>query len=77
GLIVLATIVGAAAVGALDDWIKVSSERNLGLSSRAKMLGLLLVAVGFAVAMLTLTDVHTTISFTRFDSPGFDLANPV
>ena len=70
GLIVIATIVGAAAVGALDDWIKVSSERNLGLSSRAKMLGLLLVAVGFAVAMLTLTDVHTTISFTRFDSPG-------
>jgi phospho-N-acetylmuramoyl-pentapeptide-transferase len=73
GLIVMATIVGAAAVGALDDWIKVSRERNLGLSSRAKMLGLLAVAVGFAVATLTLTEVHTTISFTRFDSPGFDL----
>ena len=77
GLIVMATIVGAAVVGALDDWIKVSSERNLGLSSRAKMLGLLVVAVGFAVAMLTLTDVHTTISFTRYDSPGFDLLDPV
>ena len=73
GLIVMATIVGAGAVGALDDWIKVSRERNLGLSSRAKMLGLLVVAVAFVVAMLTLTDVHTTISFTRFDSPGFDL----
>jgi phospho-N-acetylmuramoyl-pentapeptide-transferase len=73
GLIVMATIVAAGIVGALDDWIKVSRERNLGLSSRAKMLGLLLVAVGFVVAMLTLTDVHTTISFTRFDSPGIDI----
>ena len=77
GLIVMGTIVGAGAVGALDDWIKVSRERNLGLSSRAKMLGLLVVAVGVAVAVLTLTDLQTTISFTRFDSPGFDLANPV
>jgi len=73
GLIVMATIVGAGIVGALDDWIKVSRERNLGLSSRAKMLGLLVVAVGFVVAMLTLTDIHTTISFTRFDSPGIDI----
>ena len=73
GLIVMATIVGAGIVGALDDWIKVSRERNLGLSSRAKMLGLLIVAVGFVVAMLTFTDIHTTISFTRFDSPGIDI----
>ncbi len=73
GLIVMATIVGAGIVGAVDDWIKVSRERNLGLSSRAKMLGLLIVAVGFVVAMLTLTDIHTTISFTRFDSPGIDI----
>jgi phospho-N-acetylmuramoyl-pentapeptide-transferase len=41
---------------ALDDWIKVSRERNLGLNKRAKMLGLLVVAVGFAVLMLDLTD---------------------
>jgi phospho-N-acetylmuramoyl-pentapeptide-transferase len=73
GLIVMATIVGAGIVGALDDWIKVSRERNLGLSSRAKMLGLLVVAVGFVAAMLTFTDIHTTISFTRFDSPGIDI----
>lgn len=77
GLIVMATIVGAAVVGAIDDWIAVSRERNLGLSSRAKMIGLLTVAVGFAVAMLQFTEIHTTISFTRFDSPGIDLANPV
>ena len=77
GLIVICAIIGAAIVGGIDDWIKVSRERNLGLSSRAKMIGLLVVAVGFAVAMLTLTDIHTTISFTRFDSPGINLAAPV
>ncbi len=77
GLIVMGTITAAAAVGALDDWIKVSRERNLGLSSRAKMLGLLVVAVGFAVATLTLTHVHTTISFTRFDSPGLNISDPI
>ena len=77
GLIVMGTIAAAGAVGALDDWIKVSRERNLGLSSTSKMLGLLIVAVGFSVATLAFTEVHTTISFTRFDSPGFDIANPV
>lgn len=77
GLIVMATIIGAALVGAVDDWIKVSRERNLGLSSRAKMIGLLIVAVGFAFSMLTFTEVHTTISFTRFNSPGIDLTDPI
>src|SRR5204863_8668154 len=30
GLLVMAVIVGAGAVGLMDDWIKVSHERNLG-----------------------------------------------
>ena len=77
GLIVIATIAAAGAVGAVDDWIKVSRERNLGLSSGAKMLGLLIVAVGFGAATLTLTEIHTTLSFTRFDNPGFDIPGPV
>ena len=59
-------IAGAAVVGAIDDWIKVSNERNLGLSKRAKMGGLLVVAVGFAVACVAWTDVETTLSFTRW-----------
>src|SRR3546814_1373894 len=36
GVLVLLCIVGAAAVGMLDDWVKVSNERNLGLTKRAK-----------------------------------------
>lgn len=75
GLLVVAAIVGAGGVGLLDDWIKVSNERNLGLSRRAKTAGLLLVAAGFAVATVVWTDVETTLSFTRWNSPGWDLGD--
>jgi phospho-N-acetylmuramoyl-pentapeptide-transferase len=73
GLLVIAAIAGAAFVGLLDDWLKVSRERNLGLNKRAKVVGLLTVAFGFAISMVTLTEVHTEVSFTRWDSIGFDL----
>jgi UDP-N-acetylmuramyl pentapeptide phosphotransferase/UDP-N-acetylglucosamine-1-phosphate transferase len=76
GVLVMLAIAGAAVVGAFDDWIKVSNERNLGLSKRAKMGGLLLVAFGFAVACLAWTDVETTLSFTRWDEPGWNLTGP-
>jgi len=73
GLLVIFAIVGSGAVGFLDDWIKVARERNLGLRARTKFGGQLLVASTFAVLMVTLADVHTEISFTRWDSIGIDL----
>ena len=75
GLLVMAAIIGAGLVGLVDDWIKVSNERNVGLSKRAKTLGLLVVAVAFAVASVLWTDVETTLSFTRWNSPGWELGN--
>ncbi len=75
GLLVMACIVGAGLVGLLDDWIKVSNERNAGLSKRAKTFGLLVVATGFAVGSVLWTDVETTLSFTRWNSPGWELGN--
>src|SRR3546814_1641263 len=39
----------------------------------AKTAGLLVVAIGFAVATAQLTDVETTLSFTRWNSPGWEL----
>lgn len=68
GIFVLALVVGAALVGFLDDWIKITRARNLGLNKRMKVLGLLAVALGFGIATVALTSVHTTLSFTRFDS---------
>ncbi len=73
GLLCMAAIVGAGAVGLLDDSIKVFRERNLGLSKRAKTVGLLVVATAFALSMLAFTNVTTTLSFSRFDFPGVDI----
>jgi phospho-N-acetylmuramoyl-pentapeptide-transferase len=73
GIIIVLTICGAGLVGLIDDWLKVKNERNLGLNEKAKSIGLLVVAIGFSVAMVVFTDVHTELSFTRFDRPGWDL----
>jgi phospho-N-acetylmuramoyl-pentapeptide-transferase len=73
GLIAIVTIVGAGAVGAIDDWIKVRNERNLGLTARTKMAGLLVIAVIFAVAGQQVVHINTHLSFTRVDSTGINL----
>jgi phospho-N-acetylmuramoyl-pentapeptide-transferase len=75
GLFTMLAIVGAGIVGFVDDYIKVKSERNLGLSKRAKTLGLAVVAIGFPVLLIQFTAQHTTISWTRFDLPGIELGN--
>ena len=73
GLTLMAAIVAAAGVGLLDDYIKVSRERNLGLNKKAKMVGLIVVAIGFSVIAVTWANADTTLSFVRYDAPGFDL----
>jgi phospho-N-acetylmuramoyl-pentapeptide-transferase len=72
-LLVLGATVAAGAVGAADDWIKVSRRRSLGLNKRWKTMGLVLVAVLFCVADVHWGGVHTTLSFTRYDLPGVEL----
>ena len=71
GLLVMAVIVGAGLVGLIDDYLKVSRERNLGLNKRAKIIGLLVVAIGFSTLTVIHTPVHTELSFTRYSQ--FDL----
>jgi phospho-N-acetylmuramoyl-pentapeptide-transferase len=71
GLFTMGAIVGAGLVGFIDDFIKVRNERNLGLSKSAKSIGLLLVAGGFPAMLLLFTQQQTTISFTRWDYPGW------
>ena len=68
GILVLALVVGAGLVGFLDDWIKITRARNLGLTKRMKVFGLLSVAGGFGWACVAFTGVSTQLSFTRFDS---------
>ncbi len=67
GIVLLAAVCGAGLVGLADDWIKVSRERNLGLNKRAKLIGLIGVGVGFAVATVWWVNLDAAIGFTRLD----------
>ena len=77
GILVVGALIGAGLVGLIDDWLKVSRERNLGLNKRAKLIGLLVVSISFAVGVLVFTNVATTLSFTRYDVPGIELGKVV
>ncbi|MDO5661466.1 MAG: phospho-N-acetylmuramoyl-pentapeptide-transferase [Brachybacterium sp.] len=78
-LLVLFLMAGLGVVGFLDDYLKISRQRSLGLTARAKLLGQFLVATTFAVLALTLRDADgltpasSRISFVR-DIPWLDLA---
>ncbi|MGD9795106.1 MAG: phospho-N-acetylmuramoyl-pentapeptide-transferase, partial [Acidimicrobiia bacterium] len=73
GLLVLGAIFLAGLVGFLDDWTKIRRGKNAGLSKRQKSIGLLCVGIGFALAIVAKTGAHTTLSFTRFDLPGWEI----
>jgi len=75
GIFVMLAIMGGGAVRLMDDWIKVVREGSLGLNKRTKRLGLLAVAVTFAILMLEHAPTHTQLSFTRFDQPGLELGS--
>jgi phospho-N-acetylmuramoyl-pentapeptide-transferase len=70
-LLLLFLFVGLGAVGFLDDYIKISKQRSLGLRSKAKFGGQLLVAVVFGWLSLQFPDsrgnapASPAISFIR------------
>lgn len=78
GILVLFLMTGLGVVGFLDDFIKISKQRSLGLRSREKLAGQTLVAVLFAVLALQFpnefhrTPASTNVSFVR--DTGLDLA---
>lgn len=78
-LLVLLLMVGMGAVGFVDDFMKISNQRSLGLTGWAKIAGQLVVAVAFAVLAITVptaTGAPVTgpvISAVR-DIPWLDLA---
>jgi phospho-N-acetylmuramoyl-pentapeptide-transferase len=78
GVLVLFLMAGLGLVGFLDDYIKISRQRSLGLRAGTKLLGQSIVAIAFAVLALLFHDSNgrtpasTNISFIR-DTP-VDLA---
>jgi phospho-N-acetylmuramoyl-pentapeptide-transferase len=73
GMLTVMAITGAGFVGLLDDWIKVTRARNLGLTKRTKFAGLLVVAGLFAVLAIRQADISTELSFTRIGTTGLEL----
>jgi phospho-N-acetylmuramoyl-pentapeptide-transferase len=73
GLVLVLLVCGAAVVGFADDYIKVTRQRSLGLNKRAKIAAQLAVAIAFSVVAVTVLKVDTHLSFTRFNSLGFQL----
>ncbi|MFC5998355.1 phospho-N-acetylmuramoyl-pentapeptide-transferase [Quadrisphaera sp. GCM10027208] len=77
-LLVLGLMVGLGFVGFLDDFIKITKQRSLGLRTVPKLVGQSLVAVVFAVLALQFpneawrTPASTKISFIR--DTNLDLA---
>ena len=72
-LLLLFLFVGMGLVGFLDDYIKISKQRSLGLRSKAKMIGQTVVAVVFGALALSpwlededgVTPASNHISFLR------------
>ena len=83
GLLVLFLMTGMGLVGFLDDYIKISKQRSLGLRSKQKLAGQTLVAVTFAVLALQFpnesfrTPASTAVSFVRDTPINLAFAGPV
>lgn len=64
GLLAIFALLGMATVGLVDDYLKVSNRRSLGLGKAPKFLGQLVVAGIFAYSATT-AGISTQISFVR------------
>jgi phospho-N-acetylmuramoyl-pentapeptide-transferase len=75
GLAVAGTMLACAAIGFVDDYLKLTNRRSLGLSGRWKMLGLAAVVAGLAVVAHhehLSTDVYLPVIDTHVPlGPGY------
>jgi len=81
-LLVLFLMCGLGLVGFIDDFIKISKERSLGLRARYKILGQAVVGIAFGVLALQFPDeagvkpASTAISFLRDTALDFAVFAP-
>jgi phospho-N-acetylmuramoyl-pentapeptide-transferase len=67
-LLVLFLFTGLGVVGFLDDFIKISKQRSLGLRSKAKIAGQSIVAIVFALLSLQFLDERNIAPASRYIS---------
>jgi phospho-N-acetylmuramoyl-pentapeptide-transferase len=58
GVLILFLMSGLGIVGFIDDWLKVSRQRSMGLHARSKILGQSVVAIAFAILGQHFPDDH-------------------
>ena len=75
-LTVLGVFVACAFVGFLDDWLKVTHERSLGLRGRTKLVLLVAITVGIGIAA-TESDIAGRRDLTDLYLPGIDWVLPL
>ncbi len=75
GILVIAVVVASGALGLVDDYVAIRNSRNLGLSTRGKLIGQLAIAAAFAVLAVTWVHTSTDLSFTRASLPGWNLTD--
>ncbi|HEY1827167.1 MAG TPA: phospho-N-acetylmuramoyl-pentapeptide-transferase [Acidimicrobiales bacterium] len=73
GYLSIGTIVAFGLIGFLDDWIKVTHRRSLGLNKRAKSGAQIAVGIAFAELSVHWAHTSTALSFTRLNLPGINM----
>jgi phospho-N-acetylmuramoyl-pentapeptide-transferase len=71
GVLAIGTIVALACLGFADDFIKIRKSRSLGLQTRAKFLGQLVIAAVFGFLAVEVVGIGTDLSYFR--STALDL----
>jgi len=72
-LVALVGIATLAAIGLVDDIMKIRARQNRGLFWKMKGLITLAASFGIAGALVMVTDIDTRLSLTRADFPGWEL----
>ena len=73
GYLAVGVVVAFGLIGFLDDYIKVTHRRSLGLNKRGKAAAQVVCAVVFAELAVNWAHTSTALSFTRADVIGINL----
>ncbi len=76
-IVMWAAIVVLAGLGFLDDFIKVRRGRNRGVFWKSKGYISFGIALVISTLLVTVANTSTTLSFTRWNLPGWDLGKPL
>jgi phospho-N-acetylmuramoyl-pentapeptide-transferase len=72
-LVIWGGVLALAAMGFLDDYIKVTKSHNRGIFWKKKSYITLAISIGIAWVLVSVTDVSQNVSMTRANLPGWHL----